>query len=332
MQTYSRNERSPISRLTLQITDVCNLQCSYCFSKDKSCSETYVSEQDFGFFLSFCLRNGMRGIRLTGGETMLHPHVHRFVSLAVKVGIPVNIFSNFTVKDSIKRFDVPGRDLSFLVNVNDRETYDDRAWENLIENLETAGHNLYQTVLGYTVHTAPFKIPHLLQLVSDYGISKIRISPAKPTIGACNSWLKSVDMKAFAESAVLLSQELKSLGKRLVLDCPIPFCHIPEEYLTFFMQEQKLTGICDFGTSVNVNLEVGHCYVTNSLLAKRNLRSFTDVFELVASKRALVTELEKLCPQGSECRDCRYGKQGVCEGGCYGTRHEVACRQEVLCE
>ena len=328
MQRDNRHERGPISRLTLQITDACNLHCSYCFSGDTACAGTFVSEEDFGFFLGFCLRNRMRGIRLTGGETMLHPHVHRFVHLAVKAGMPVHIFSNFTLKDCVKGMDVPGRVLSFLINVNDRETYDDRNWHNLCENLETAERCGYQTVLGYTVHTVPFKIPHIMELAATYTISKIRMSPSKPTIGADNRWLKLHDMQAFADSVFHLYQELQSVGRRLVLDCPIPFCHIPQEYLSFFIQELQLTGACDFGTSVNANLEVGHCYVTNNLLTKRSLRSFGDVFEMVDYSHGLVKQLDTLCPPFSECHDCGYGKQGLCEGGCYGTRHEIACRQD----
>jgi len=323
MQLNYRNEHIPVSRLTLQITDTCNLQCPYCFTGDAACAGTFVSEEDFAYFVRFCLRNGMRGIRLTGGETMLHPHIHRFVRLAVQAGMSVHIFSNFTLKDSIAGFNVQGKALSFLVNVNDREFYDERDWDNLTKNLELAECCGYSTVLGYTVHTVPFRIPHILQLAEDYRVSKIRISSAKPTINANNQWLKQDDILAFTESVMKLSQTLKSVGRRLFLDCPIPFCHIPQQYLPFFTQELQLRGKCDFGTSVNVNLEVGHCYVTNSLLAKRTLRSFTDVFEIVKYMRGLVTELDTLYPQFPECSDCSYGKQGVCDGGCYGTRHKA---------
>ena len=329
MQIDGQRERNPISRLTLQITDACNLQCVYCFTGNKECADTFVSEEDFGYFLAFCLRNGMRGIRLTGGETMLHPHVHRFVRLAVRAGLPVHVFSNFAIKECIEAFDVPGRDLSFLVNVNDREKYDDSAWDNLNRNLERAEQRGYQIVLGYTVHTAPFNIPHIVTLASVYNISKIRVSPAKPTIGAANKSLDLAEMKDFAESVVRLSRELDSTGRQLVLDCPIPFCHIPQEYLPFFTQELKLTGTCDFGTSVNVNFEVGHCYVTNSLLAKRNLRTFKDVADMMEYMRGQVKTLDRLCPSLSTCSDCLYGKQGVCAGGCYGFLHKVACGEDI---
>ncbi|MBV5341905.1 MAG: hypothetical protein J0665_20505 [Deltaproteobacteria bacterium] len=330
MHIDPRSDRPPISRLTLQVTDACNLRCVYCFSGEKGCADTFVSEEDFGYFLGFCLRNGMRGIRLTGGETMLHPHLHRFVHLAVQVGMPVHIFSNFTLKDCLNAFDVPGKALSFLVNVNDRDTYDSSAWDNLTKNLELAASCGYSTVLGYTVHEVPFKIPHIMQLAAEYCVQKIRISPAKPTIGAGkNRWLKSDEMRAFAESAMQLSQELKSVGRLLVLDCPIPFCQIPQEHIHFFTKELKLTGKCDFGTSVNVNLEVGHCYVTNSLLAKRPLSSFRNAFEMLDYKLGLVRELDLLYPPLSTCVGCRFLAQGVCDGGCYGTRHQAIVGREV---
>lgn len=328
MQIENRPYRPPISRLTLQVTDACNLRCVYCFSGNKGCADKFVSEEDFGTFLGFCLRNGMRGIRLTGGETMLHPHIHRFVRLAVQVGMPVNIFSNFTIKESLTGFNVSGKALSFLVNVNDRNTYGNSAWDNLTKNLASASCRGYSIVLGYTVHTVPFKIPHIMQLAEDHCIQKIRISPAKPTIGANNRWLKRGEMWTFAESVRQLHQALKAVGRLLVLDCPIPFCHIPQESLPFFTQELKLAGKCDFGTSINVNLEVGHCYVTNFLLAKRTLSSFNDVFEMAAYKRGLVRELDLLYPPLAECRGCRFLARGLCDGGCYGTRHEAMVEQD----
>jgi len=272
----------------------------------------------------------MRGIRLTGGETMLHPDLHRFVRLAVQVGMPVHIFSNFTVKECLKGLDVPAKALSFLVNINDRSFYRDSFWENLTGNLEEAAGSGYSTVLGYTVHNVPFEISHIMELAAAHNISKIRLSPAKPTVGAENRWLKRDQMGAFAESVKLLYQDLKSVGISLVLDCPIPFCDIPQEYLSFFLGEMKLTGKCGFGTSVNVNFEVGHCYVTNSLLAKRSLRSFKDAFEISGYMRGMVKELDGLCPQFAECGDCSYRKNDVCDGGCYGTRHKAMSSKGVI--
>ena len=314
----------PVSRLTLRITDECNLRCPYCFAREKGGGGRFVSEEDFGYFLGFCLRSGIRGIRLTGGEPMLHPHLHRFVRLAVRAGMPVHILSNFTIPGCIQGNDVPARALSFMVNVNDRDTYGSGEWGVLTENLEQAATHRCQTVLAYTAHAATFNLEHIKELAVSYGIEKIRISPAKPMIGAGNRWLRSEDIPLFVESAHALHQELSALGKRLVLDCPIPLCQIPREHLPFFLKDLQLTGCCRFGISVDVNLEVGHCYITNYLLKRRSLRSFADVFAMLYYMGGCVRELDELCPLFPTCADCDYRAQGRCTAGCYGIRHHAA--------
>lgn len=311
-------------RLTIRITDDCNLRCAYCFAQHEESTGRYVSEEDFGYFLGFCLRSGMRGIRITGGEPMKHPHAHRFIRLAVQAGLPVHIFSNFTIPDSIQGINVPAGALSFLVNVNDKDTYGSGEWDVLTENLKRASESAYQTVLAYTVHSMPFNLEHIKELAVKHGVSKIRISPAKPIIGANNLWIRQEEIPLFAASVHTLYLELATLGKQLVLDCPIPICHIPPEYLPFFLNNLKLTGRCGFGISVDVNLEVGHCYITNSLLERRSLRGFKDASEMLGHMAMCVKKLDESCPVFDKCNDCNYRIQKICTAGCYGIRHYVA--------
>ena len=319
-----RTYRQPVSRLTLQITDECNLGCAYCFARKDSNTGRFVSQEDFGYFLAFSLRTGMGGIRLTGGEPMLHPHIHRFVRLAIKAGLPVHIFSNLTIPDCIRGIDVPAMALSFLANINDRDTYGSNAWRILTENLEQAATHRYQTVLAYTVHSPAFDLGHIKELAVRNGIEKIRISPAMPMIGAGNRWLKQEDMPLFAESVYNLYCELAELGKRLVLDCPIPLCYIPREHLPFFLANLRLTGSCYFGISVDVNLNVGHCYITNVLLEKRSLHSFANMPEMLDYMAGCMTELQERCPLFPICADCDQQIQGRCSAGCFGIRHYAA--------
>ena len=259
---------------------------------------------------------------------MLHPHIRRFVQLAVRAGLPVHIFSNLTTPGCIQGIEVPAKALSFLVNVNDRDTYRSREWNVLRENLAHAAGHSYKTVVAYTVHSVKFDLEHIKDLAVRNGIEKIRISPAMPMIGAGNRWLRPEDIPQFAESVHTLHQDLAALGKRLVLDCPIPLCYIPREHLPFFLTDLKLAGSCCFGISVDVNLHVGHCYITNKLLERRSLRSFQDQFEMLDYMAGCVRELNEHCPLFPACDDCDYRTQGRCTAGCFGIRHNAAHRLE----
>jgi MoaA/NifB/PqqE/SkfB family radical SAM enzyme len=322
------NRLPQVSRLTLKVTDDCNLACTYCFARREDVAGCSVSEEDFGYFLEFCMRSRMGGIRLTGGEPMLHPHLRRFVRLAVQARLPVHIFSNLTVPGCIQGIEAPAMALSFLANVNDRDTYSSSDWDALTENLRQAAARHYQTVLAYTVHSVTFDLEHIKELALKYEIAKIRISPAMPMIGAGNLWLGLEDIPRFAEAAYKLHRELAALGKRLVLDCPIPLCHIPQKYLPFFLTDLKLIGHCCFGISVDVNLDVGHCYITNKLLERRSLRSFGNMSEMLDYMSRCVGDLDNRCPPFPRCADCDYRAQGICTAGCYGIRHYVAQQGE----
>jgi len=316
--------RPPVSRLTLQITDRCNLGCEYCFAKKGNEEGRFVSEEDFGYFLFFSLRNRMHGVRFTGGEPMLHPHVYRFIHLAVQAGLPVHIFSNFTIPECVKQIDVPAVALSFLVNINDRDMYNSRAWKAIEDNLETAATRRYPVVLAYTACSPTFDIHHIRELAVRNGIQKIRVSPAMPMIGTGNRWLQLEHIPVFAETVYKLHRELSVLGKYLVFDCPIPLCFLPPERLPFFFSYMKLSGNCLFGASVDVQLEVGHCYITNALLERRSLRSFTHAFEIMDYLSDCLKTLNERCPLFPECAVCDHLKEGRCTAGCYGIRHYKA--------
>jgi hypothetical protein len=255
---------------------------------------------------------------------MLHPHFHRFVKLAIQSRLPVHIFSNFLIPRGVKGLESPPNAISFLVNVNDRDTYTEDEWNTLNDNLECAFKNQYRCVLAYTVHSVAFDISHIRSLALKYHVQKIRISPAKPMIGMKNSWINNKDIKLFSESAYGLYKDLASVGIQLVLDCPIPFCHIPPEYLAFFLSSLNLSGRCTFGVSVDTNLATGHCYITNSLLERRSLRSFKDIFELHDYLREMIIRIEEKCQLFSECKECSYNSQGLCSAGCYGLRFHSA--------
>jgi hypothetical protein len=255
---------------------------------------------------------------------MLHPHIARFVKLAINSGMPVHIFSNLTIPDSIRGIDVPGKALSLLVNINDRETYSSGEWNALSVNLAQAVARGYPIVLAYTAYSTTFDLSHIQDMAVRHGIGKVRISPAMPMIGAANLWLRPSDMPMFSKSVQTLYRDLATHGKRLVLDCPIPLCHVPGEYLPLFLTDLEMISHCHFGISVDVDLEVGHCYVTNPLLKRRLLGSFPDMAAVLDYMKECTGVLESLCPLFPECTDCFYRLQGRCSAGCYGLRHAMA--------
>ncbi len=74
--------------LTIAITDACNLDCAHCWVEADSCrSVAQVSVEDLRAVLSDFVRLGGSGVRLTGGEPLLHPDWLEILGFAAEIGL-----------------------------------------------------------------------------------------------------------------------------------------------------------------------------------------------------------------------------------------------------
>lgn len=107
-----------MKEITIQLTEKCNLSCSYCFAGSQRGAE--ISADDLKYFMEFCAKNGVESIHVTGGEPTLYSNFANCIEELAKKFYLV-IYSNFTVQDTIKKLNLRDRDLIFLVNINPRE-------------------------------------------------------------------------------------------------------------------------------------------------------------------------------------------------------------------
>lgn len=74
--------------LTIAITDACNLDCLHCWVEAESCkSASQVPTQVLRQLLSDFIQLGGTGVRLTGGEPLLHPDWMELLSYAGELGL-----------------------------------------------------------------------------------------------------------------------------------------------------------------------------------------------------------------------------------------------------
>ena len=105
--------------ITIQLTERCNLACPYCFAGSKSGAE--ISGDDLNFFVDFCAKNAV--------ESMMFSDFRRCIE-KMSAQFYLVVYSNFTVQDMIRSMNLRGRDLIFLVNINQRENYTAAQWQN----------------------------------------------------------------------------------------------------------------------------------------------------------------------------------------------------------
>ena len=78
------------------LTEVCNMNCAYCFAKETMMAppKKEMSLADFERLLVFLKNNRQNEVRLMGGEPTLHSQFKEIVDLALSHSLKVKIFTN----------------------------------------------------------------------------------------------------------------------------------------------------------------------------------------------------------------------------------------------
>lgn len=73
----------PITYLRISLTDRCNLRCVYCMPKEAmrwQARADQLSVEEIVRVVETAARGGVKRVRLTGGEPLVHPHIEEIVS------------------------------------------------------------------------------------------------------------------------------------------------------------------------------------------------------------------------------------------------------------
>ncbi len=85
---FKQAELSLPEMLTISLTDACNLDCAHCWVEAGPCeSAAQVSVEDVRQVLRDFVRLGGSGVRLTGGEPLLHPDWLELLGFAAEIGL-----------------------------------------------------------------------------------------------------------------------------------------------------------------------------------------------------------------------------------------------------
>lgn len=86
-------------KIYLEITNICNLNCSFCIKNSRTCK--YMSEEEFDLILSKLRPYTNHLYFHILGEPLMHPKINEFISKASK-DFKINITSNGYLIDKIK--------------------------------------------------------------------------------------------------------------------------------------------------------------------------------------------------------------------------------------
>ena len=119
-----------IEYLRISVTDRCNLRCIHCMPEggvDLMRHEDILSYEEIAAVAAEAAKLGVRKIRLTGGEPLVRPHLHRLVALLKEIpGIETVVLTTNAVllKDQLPDLQAAGLDgVNISLNAMDRASY-----------------------------------------------------------------------------------------------------------------------------------------------------------------------------------------------------------------
>jgi SynChlorMet cassette radical SAM/SPASM protein ScmF len=91
----------PLKQIYFYLTDSCNLKCRHCWISPKyqqgASPATYLPVGLFNSILDQAIPLGLAGVKLTGGEPLLHPGISEIIEVVREKGVGLNVETNGTL-------------------------------------------------------------------------------------------------------------------------------------------------------------------------------------------------------------------------------------------
>lgn len=305
----------------LMISDVCNLDCSYCFAREHMQAvkqehlPRFISLEAFTERLDLLDRLGIGEARLIGGEPTLHPRFVELVELARQRGKKIAVFSHGVLSEAALDClaALPPEECSLLVNMNAAGRQPAREAARRYQVLQRLGPRV---LTGYNIYQVDFNADQLLPLILETGCRKaIRLGLAQPSLGAHNQCLHPKQYTLIAPGIVRLAQNAHQHGIRLEFDCGFVRCMFSDEQLlTLQVAGVKAGWHCGPVPDIDLSGRALHCFpLANSIAASIGcIINLDDLIEALSAQ----TRLHRIAGIYRECSNCQFKLGGECRGGC----------------
>jgi sulfatase maturation enzyme AslB (radical SAM superfamily) len=250
------------------LTNVCNQNCIYCFAKKEKnkSKEEEMSLKNYKKLIVILKKNGIKDLRLMGGEPTLHSNFKSIMELADKYFSNILIFSNGLIPfKNIKILHKYLKKLSFNFNIDTPIFHNKETRKNIIKQIS------YFTVqtrvnIGFTLSDLNF---NYYALINNFGTDftekmGIRFGIAKVSPGQKPFFTKS-DFSKIGKKIVQLVEyfQLKKF-KNIYLDCGLDPAMFSKEELSLIIKKAKIKGWGCQGKwgsiDIATNLEAFFCF------------------------------------------------------------------------
>jgi len=318
-----------MKNIRVSLTNYCNRNCEYCFSKGKvSSKKDEMSMDDFEFTLKFCEKNEIREIILFGGEPTSHTHFKEIIEILQRRGFFYLLLTNGLFDPSVLDLLSKKKDYPVLLNYNHPDTFKNAGeWELVNRNIARMINLGVNVNLGYNVYEKNPDYRFFIDAIKKLNISKIRCDLARPSMTFEN---KHFDINDFFSMVPVITKFLKECieaGAAVNLDCPFPMCMLLKKDFNFLHKNIYSTWLrtdCP-GDAITIDpgLKIAACPPAGVDFENITLRDFENVDQAAAFVKKTVYHIKWGNYPLADCADCIFRLLKQCQGGCLGHKRDT---------
>ena len=325
----------------IMLTDVCNLQCPYCFANEfVNHNRNDITIDTFKQALNFAATDKSSKLGLIGGEPTLHPQFREILQIL----IDDQRFNNIIIYTNGIRIGEFAKELShpkfkMLINCNSENDIGSVAYKKIVDNLELLIHDYYmkeKITLGFNLYKPDFEYDYIMNLLRHYDLHSVRISVVVPN----DAQKRNFDVTSYFSSIKprLIEFFHSALCEHIIpwFDCnKIPSClitnkerellfklyeRLPEKYRSsgdFFRDTSIFTSTVTCSPVVDIlqDLSAVRCFGLSSY-TRVNIKDFSTLTDLKNYYSKTIDALAIQFGICDDCKDCYRGKTMLCTGGC----------------
>ncbi len=328
-KTMDTKQKYPLNTIYFYLTEGCDLRCRHCYidPRYQAGSKIYPSLDTklFQHIITQAKHLGLTGVKLTGGEPMLHPHIHKILDIVRSEDLRLVIETNGMRCTPEIADKIAGCKNPFVSVSLDGSTPDVHEWIrgvtgsfettlSGIRNLVNAG--LKPQIIMTVMRRNKSQVESLIQLAESIGAGSVKFNIVQPSERG-ESMHKAGEILSIEELIVLGELVGNTLSKstklRLLYSSPLAF-----KSLGNMFGDGNGCGTCHILNILGV-LSDGTYAMSGVGEATPELTygdASTDSLEDVWNDSPVINELRDGIPNKFEgiCGDCLM--KGICIGSC----------------
>jgi len=229
----------PLGELYFYLTGDCNLRCRHCWIKPKYLlagrSSSYLDKTLFAEIIAQAVGLGLSGVKLTGGEPLLHPQIADLIAIVQKGGLRLTIETNGTLCNreiAEKIASVENVFVSVSIDSPDQDIHEwIRGKKGCFFEAVAGVKNLVQfgvrpQIIMTIMHSNKDQLEPLVRLAESLGAGSVKFNILQPTARGEQMFAdgEAVDIAELIKLGKWVDEELSKTTKLpLYYDVPLAF-------------------------------------------------------------------------------------------------------------